>query len=129
MKPDKITCQNCGKQIQKGKWCSDKCRMALKRQGEQKPEHSVPEHEQMMENIQPEQKFDMDEDSRATLTKTDQTFFDRAMEDFGEPYYNFNSSVQEKSCTFCGKRFTTMLSMNKNCSYEHYSQSLAVFRG
>lgn len=40
-----MTCTNCGKPINRGKWCSDKCRMVYKRihKPEHKPEQIVPE--------------------------------------------------------------------------------------
>ena len=70
---------------------------------------------------------------RDGLTTTDKTFYDRAMRDFGEPYYRFNQLdkdgepiMRELKCAQCGKSFTTTLSLNKYCSYEHYHESLAA---
>lgn len=45
---DLVTCNNCGKPINSGRWCGDKCRMAFKRsfgKAEQLPEQKAPEHE------------------------------------------------------------------------------------
>lgn len=78
-----------------------------------KPEQIVPEQAKVE---QPEH-----------LTKTDQTFYDRAMRDFGKPYYRFNETpVREKICDMgrCGKKFKTTLSLLRYCSYEHYSQTI-----
>lgn len=124
MKPDLITCNNCGKPIVRGKWCSDKCRMAFKRiEPEQKlnpntnkPEQIEPEH---IKVEQPEQKT-----LRDSLTKCDRTFFDRAMRDFHEPYYIFTDTLRDIICGFCGEKAKTGLSLNKYCSYDHYSKSL-----
>lgn len=128
MKPDRVVCQNCGKEIDRGKWCSDKCRMANKRTA--KPEQSTAKVEQntnpntnkgehlnpeQLENEQPEQ-----DTFRASLTKTDKTFYDRAMRDFKNPYYNFDAELHEEKCLFCGEKFKTRLRMGRFCSYEHY---------
>lgn len=146
MKPDKTTCGNCGKDIPKGKWCSDKCRMANKRTP--KPEQNVPE--QAPKQSKPEQIVEKGEQTRtrtqgsgagkhgktsgpdnsnnyASLTATDWTFYDRAMRDFGEPYYIFDQPVNERKCIMpsCGKRFTTQMSLLNYCSYDHYTQAIA----
>lgn len=125
MKPDKVTCNNCGIQILKGKWCSDKCRMAFSRnpnKPEQKGEQIQPEPEQ---NEQPEQNISI---SRTNLTATDKTFYDRAMKDFNEPYYNFNSSERTLKCAYCGKEYTTCLSLNRYCCYEHYKTAITTVK-
>lgn len=113
MKPDKIVCLYCGTQINKGKYCSDAHRMAYKRQPEQidnpntnKPEQKVPEQ------------------SNPNMTTTDKTFYDRAMRDFGEPYYNFDSELRENDCAQCKKKYKTRLALNKYCSYEHYKEAI-----
>lgn len=137
MKPDLITCNNCGKPIPKGKWCSDKCRMAYKRtQPEQEGEQTNNPNTNKPEQMKPEQaKVEQPEhdEFRATLTKTDRTFYDRAMRDFKkpdgtpDPYYNFGEkAVAEKVCDMgsCGVTFKTTLSLLRYCSYQHYSESL-----
>lgn len=121
MRPDKITCQNCGKQIDRGKWCSDKCRMAFKRK---EPEQNKPEHEQKVEHSIPEQPESEQSEQDLNLTKADQTFYDRAMRDFGEPYYYFSDVVQEKKCANCNTKFKTSLRLNRYCSYKHYQETL-----
>lgn len=118
MKPDEVTCQNCGKQIAKGKWCSDKCRMAFKRKPEQKPKPNTNKGEQTI----PEQHSPNIRDS---LTKTDQTFYDRAMRDFEKPYYNFSDELREEECLHCGDKFKTSMAMLRFCSYQHYSDALS----
>ena len=128
MKPDKIVCRNCGKQIDRGTWCSDKCRMAFKRKPEQKAEHEQPEHEQKPEQTQPEQpeSEQPEQNLRDTLSKTDKTFYDRAMKEWGEPYYKFSEVKRTVVCAQCGGKFTTSLSLNRYCSYGHYRESLGV---
>lgn len=121
MKPDKLVCGNCGKEIPKGKWCSDKCRMANKRT--KKPEQIIPNTNKSLPEQPNEQKPEQD-DFRASLTKTDKTFYDRAMKDFGEPYYRFGGDLRKGVCGFCGAKFTTTLALNRYCSYEHYRLSL-----
>lgn len=128
MKPDKNTCLNCKIEISgRAKYCSDKCRMAYGRnpnkvgsEPEQKGEQTQGEHEQITTRTpEPEQ-----DDFRAQLTKTDKTFYDRAMDVWGEPYYNFDWTKRESKCNFCGAKFSTELRLNRYCSYQHYSQSL-----
>lgn len=128
MKPDTLHCKNCGKDINKGTWCSDKCRMAFKRKGEQKPEQTQGEHEQ---NVPEQPKSDKPEHEpgfRSTLTKTDKTYYDRAMRDMGEPYYRFFGVPEhEVTCVReqCGAKFTTTLNLCRYCSYEHYKQTVS----
>lgn len=130
MKPDKFTCQNCGKQIAKGKWCSDKCRMAFKRnpnKSEQKPEHEQPEHTEKGEQTLPEQPTRTEPPEREELSKTDKTFYDRAMKDFNEPYYYFHElPLTTRNCLRCGKEFKTTLRLLRYCSYNHYRKALEV---
>jgi hypothetical protein len=87
-----------------------------------KPEHEQPKPEQ----IQPEQANPNTlsaelKELRDSLTKTDKTFFDRAIRDFGYPYYNYDSFLKEGTCIFCKKPFKTNLSLNRYCSYQHYA--------
>jgi hypothetical protein len=79
-----------------------------------KPEHFEPEHTNPNKD-----------EFRATLTKTDKTFYDRAMREFKEPYYKFGDKLKEVSCLRCRDKFKTSLSMLRFCSYEHYSDSLS----
>lgn len=124
MKPDKKACLNCKKEISgRATFCSDACRMAYKRKAN-KPEHNSEENPNKSEQIEtrtpkPEQAF------RDSLTKADKTFYDRAMRDFGEPYYKFGKTEHEEKCLHCGKDFKTTLSMLRFCSYEHYADALA----
>lgn len=132
MKPDKVTCNNCGKPIPKGKWCSDKCRMAFKRTqlGEQ-PEQITNPNTNKGEQILPEQpnpnkpeQLGEHEQLRAKLNKTDRTFFDRAIRDFKEPYYRFElDKLREGKCVHCGDSYKTTLPLNKYCSYQHYAEA------
>lgn len=112
MKPDKKVCLYCGKQVDgKKKYCDDAHRMAYARKGEHLPEHE--QTEQPNPNIPP------------GLTKTDRTFYIRAMRDFGEPYYNFEGTgfkdwkPKTDKCDWCQKEFTTNMPLNRYCSYEH----------
>lgn len=130
MKPDTLHCKNCGKDINKGTWCSDKCRMAYKRthQGEQKPEQTQPEHEQNAPEQANSNKPEHEPGFRAALTKTDRTYYDRAMKDFAEPYYNFFSVPEHEQVCIrlgCTTKFKTCLSLCHYCSYEHYEQTLS----
>ena len=115
MKPDKNVCLNCGKEIsQRAKYCSDRCTKAYKRNSDKKgPEvgqnSDIPQLGQV----------------KSDMTETDQTFYDRAMKDFGEPYYKFGESEREETCLQCDKKFKTTLSMLRFCSYKHYSDALA----
>lgn len=128
MKPDKVICQNCGEQIEKGKWCSDKCRKAHGRKSDnpdtrvgQNPDKTNPDTDILQVG---QAKSDKDE-FRASLTKTDKTFYDRAMRDYKEPYYKFGSPVKEVICLHCWNKFKTSLSMLRFCSYDHYSDALS----
>lgn len=128
MKPDKKTCLNCGKEIEgKKMYCDDACRMAFKRQPEQtsNPNTNKPEH------LVPEQPNPNKDEFRATLTKTDKTFYDRAIRDFSgdKNYYRFtgdnnDGKLQERVCLNCGDKFKTLMPLLKYCSYEHYSETI-----
>lgn len=133
MKPDKVVCMNCGKQIQKGKWCSDSCRMAFKRnpniQPEQKPEQTNPNIDSNTNISQPEQdKANIDE-FRAGLTKTDKTFYDRAINLWKEPHYDFGGILRDSACAQCGDKYKTRMSLLKYCSYKCYSNAISGPRG
>lgn len=98
--------------------------MAYKRtEKANKPEHEQPK---TRTNV-PEQTNPNTDEFRATLTKTDKTFYDRAMRDFKEPYYRFSNKVHDETCIMqsCKSKFRTSLAVLKYCSYEHYSQSIA----
>lgn len=136
MKPDRINCQNCSKEIARGKWCSDKCRMANKRvqklvDSMPKPEHIPKSNINKVEQIVPEQSEneqpEQSDDFRSTLCKTDKTFYDRAMKDFKEPYYKFETELKDSVCILesCGAKFKTSLRMLRFCSYQHYSDALS----
>jgi len=64
---------------------------------------------------------------RSKLTKTDKTFFDRAMRVFNQPYYNFTSPLKKAKCVICNKEYQTNLSLNRFCSYQHYDQAHTIF--
>lgn len=132
MKPDKVTCNNCGIQILKGKWCSDKCRKAYSRKSDN-PDTQVGQKSDILVNksdkINPDtDKTDNPDITRTNLTATDKTFYDRAMKDFNEPYYNFNSSERTLKCAYCGKEYTTCLSLNRYCCYEHYKTAITTVK-
>lgn len=151
MKPDKVTCNNCGIQILKGKWCSDKCRKAYSRKSDN-PDTQVGQKSDILVNksdkINPDtdksdkistksdklgqltevQVGQTDDITRTELTATDKTFYDRAMKDFNEPYYNFNSSERTLKCAYCGKEYTTCLSLNRYCCYEHYKTAITTVK-
>jgi hypothetical protein len=125
MKPDRKICRNCGKEIDgKKTYCDDACRMAFKRN---KPEHLDNPNTNKAEQNEPEQaESEQPEQMRDFLTKTDKTFYDRAMLDFGEPYYNFlEKPVYSATCLRCRNKFKTTLGMLRFCSYQHYSASLS----
>lgn len=124
MKPDKIMCQNCSKQIARGRWCSDKCRKSFNRKSDTNPD-------KLKSDIEKSDKIDFTTSPEVSLgfklTETDKTFYNRAMKDFGEPYYGFGEHTKERECILpsCGKKFKTSLSLLKYCSYKHYTDALA----
>lgn len=125
MKPEKRVCEQCGKEITRGKFCSPKCKMANRRSvtnrntvGDENVTQSVTNE---TVTSQKDESVTRD-DFRADLTKTDKTFYDRAMRDFKEPYYRFEDKLREASCFQCGKRYKTSLSLLRFCSYEHYKK-------
>lgn len=149
MKPDSNLCKMCGVELD-GKankeFCSDAHRMAFKRKNVRlnepnpnKPEH-LPEQTEQIANpntgVEPEQSVEnhgeiQNDDNpnkwgvdRSKLTKCDKTFYDRAMKHFERPYYNFNGNLRKEKCAYCGADYTTNLSLNKYCSYQHYEISL-----
>ena len=122
MKPDKTVCLYCNTQIARGKYCSDAHRMAYKR--EHKGEQTTPPNPNKPEQIKPEHEAEQKNEQREQLTKTDKTFYDRAIKDFGEPYYNFSNELREVTCDRCRKKFKTGLSLNRYCSYTHYSETI-----
>ncbi len=122
MKPDKNTCLNCSKGISpRATYCSDKCTKAYKRNSDKrsdKPNSDNPKNELGHTNS------DKD-DFRASLTKTDKTFYDRALRDFGEPYYRFDAPLKKDNCARCKTPFNTRMSLLIYCSYEHYSAAIS----
>lgn len=132
MKPDRVACQYCGKELDgkaNKKFCSDAHRMAfvrVKGSKANKPEH-LPEQmepEQQIEGVEKHGEIQFDVNPNK-LTKTDKTFYARAMRDFGEPYYRFGEKIHEEVCKFCDKGFRTSLSLLAYCCYNHYRDSLA----
>lgn len=124
MKPDKRTCTNCGKDISdrsaRAKFCSDKCTKAFKRNSDIKSDKTNSDTELGQDNSD-------NANLRDQLNKTDRTFYDRAIKDFGEPYYNFElDNVRDGKCAYCEAKFKTTLALNRYCSYEHYSNGLTV---
>lgn len=125
MKPDALICNNCGIQIARGKWCSDACRKAYSRNPDKKSDISNPDTDKL-EVGQPKSDIDDTNTFRASLTVTDKTFYDRALRDFGKPYYRFTDNIREEKCLFCGEKFRTGLAMLRFCSYEHYADMTAT---
>ena len=121
MKPDKKTCLNCTTEIgNRAKFCSDKCRKQYERNSDKRSDKAnsdKPNSELGQANS------DKDE-FRATLTKTDKTFYDRAMRDFKNPYYIFTGEVTERVCDTCKDKFKTAMPLLRYCSYEHYSNTI-----
>lgn len=78
------------------------------------------------ESVTPKKEQSVTKDTfRETLTKTDKTFYDRALRDFkGDPYYKFTDDLREAECDKCGVKFKTGLSLLRYCSYEHYNQTI-----
>jgi hypothetical protein len=114
MKPDKRECLYCGKDITdkrlSAKFCKDAHRKAFERNSDNPVKRT---------NVIKADKL------RDSLTNTDKTFYDRAMNEWGEPYYYFDGELREGVCRLCEKKFTTNLSLNRYCSYEHYNKDLA----
>lgn len=122
MKPDTRVCKNCGKEINRGTWCSDKCRKAYVRN----PDKDTPKSDKNPDKPNPDtQKSDK---FRNSLTNTDKTFYDRALRDFkGNPYYRFGEiNPAERNCILesCGKSFKTSLKLLNYCSYDHYREAI-----
>ena len=128
MRPDKQTCKNCGKEIEgKKTYCDDACRMAFKRNPNKQPEQNNNPNTNKAEQIEPEQSNpNNDMDFRSSLTETDKTFYDRAMKDFGEPYYYFGNNTHQEKCIRCSKSFKTTLNALRFCSYQHYTEELTT---
>ncbi len=96
--------------------------MAFKR----KPEQIASEPEQTRTINKPEQPNP--NISVRELTKSDKTFYDRAMRDFGKPYYNFDAALREEKCIRegCGAKFETNMSLLRYCSYQHFSDTISM---
>lgn len=131
MKPDKVSCLYCRKELDgkaNKKFCSNAHRMAFVRVKSSNPHKT----EHLPAQTEPEQQgssienprgntFDGNPNIPGDLTATDRTFYDRAMKDFGEPYYRFGEKqLEDKVCIYCGKKFRTTLSLLRYCSYNHY---------
>lgn len=125
MKPDKVVCLNCGQQIQKGKWCSDKCRKAFARNPD-KTDARADKKSDISKSDTENSQVGQNPDKYSKLNKTDKSFYDRAMKDFGEPYYKFENEEQELECGYCHKEYKTTLKLNRYCCYNHYSKSLTT---
>ena len=120
MKPDKKLCLQCGKEVSnKATFCSPKCKMAHRRSVTEDPA-SVTKPTVTSQNTASV----TNDEFRATLTKTDKTFYDRAMRDFKKPYYIFDGELQENTCLTCGDKFKTSMPLLHYCSYEHYSNTI-----
>lgn len=130
MKPDVKNCLNCNKEIGgRAKFCSAKCKMAYRRNTSvtgtvTNESPSVTKSTVTAPSVtfpEPKELLGFD------LTKTDRTFYDRAMRDFnGDPYYRFGEkSEHEDRCLFCGEKFLTTLGALRYCSYEHYKGSIS----
>lgn len=140
MRPDKQACRNCSKEIDRGKWCSDKCRKAYGRKSDNpdtKPGQKPDKSKSDTQNGQSRTKSKLPADLaklRDSLTKTDKTFFDRAIKDFQEPgkapdpYYRFDGKLRKADCAYCGEEYQTNLNLNRYCSYQHYSKALEVIK-
>lgn len=113
-------CKNCKKEISnRAIYCSDRCRKADKRNSDK---------------IDPEvgHNPDISELGHAksdTLTKTDQTFYDRQVRDELGDYYYFSADRFDRTCRQCKAKFTTSLKYNNYCSYEHYGEALKPTKG
>lgn len=119
MKPEQLYCLNCNKEITRGKYCSDKCRMAYKRnpnKANTQPEQMVPKGEQTRTESESEQKVEH--------TKADQTFYDRSDSIIGKDYYIFDGPLHEETCLHCGDKFETHMPYLRFCSYRHYKDEL-----
>lgn len=121
MKPNKNLCLNCNKEIgSRAKYCSDKCRKAYTRNPDKRSDKTNPDTDKLEVGQTKSDTF------RDSLTKTDKTFYDRAMRDFKEPYYNFNQIPERaEKCLQCGTTFKTTMIMLRYCSYNHYSDAIA----
>lgn len=130
MKPEKITCKNCGKQIDRGKFCSPRCKMAYRRSVTKEPQ-SVTESV-TNETVTP--KIEQSVTNDLKLTKTDRTFYDRndGPDEHGLPgiigkdYYIFDDKLREEKCLQCGAGFKTHMAMLKFCSYDHYKKAFSL---
>lgn len=129
MKPDTNKCLNCNKEISsKAKFCSDKCRKAYSRNPDNKSDKTNPDTPEIQVGQPKSDKPEHEPGFRATLTKTDKTYYDRAMRDMGEPYYRFFGVPEhEVTCVReqCDAKFTTTLSLCRYCSYEHYKETIS----
>lgn len=130
MKPDPNNCLNCNKEISnRAKYCSDKCRKQYERSNAGRSPNSDKRSDKPNPDTQkePTRTGPGQDGFRDTLTATDKTFYDRAIKDFGKPYYKFSDKIQEHTCAMgsCGKKFKTSLSMLRFCSYRHYSEALS----
>lgn len=130
MKPDTRNCLQCGKEISRGKFCTPKHKMAFRRNSQTVTEsvtnpESVTQKSVTNENVtHPEHEPGF----RDKLTKTDKTYYDRAMKELGEPYYRFlEAPERDQTCirTTCSVKFKTTLTLCHYCSYDHYKQTIS----
>lgn len=133
MKPDQRFCDYCGQELHgraDRKFCSEAHRKAFVRSNGDKAD-KIPQKggqikaDKQIESIEKDGEvqngFNAD-----NLTKTDRTFYNRAMKDFGEPYYKFGEKEKHKEeCLQCKKKFTTTLGLLRFCSYNHYHEAIS----
>lgn len=108
-------CNNCGKDYEakraSSKFCSDKCKMAFKRNNQT---------EVSVTPVTISKDFVTIKDSvtkPAKLSKTDQLFQDDAIKrNLGEDWLRFGDVVRSPKCMQCGDPFKTRLSMLEFCS-------------
>lgn len=122
MKPERNTCLYCNKVISnKAKFCSDAHRKAYARNPDNKSDKPKSDTDNSQVGHNP--------DIRESLTRTDQTFYDRNDGPdgiIGKDYYNFGSELRESKCLHCGAGFKTHMAMLKFCSYDHYKKAFNI---
>lgn len=113
-----IHCNNCGKQIKKGKWCSDKCRKSFARvhaNPDKKSDKINPDTSQVGQKMPNPDKH----------TETDQLFVDDAMARGLGNYYVFDDDTYKHKCLQCDRYFDTQLSLLRFCSPQCRAASLS----
>lgn len=130
MKPDTRNCLQCGKEISRGKFCTPKHKMAYRRNTPTVTESVTNSENVTVGSVTNETVTHPEHEPgfRAKLTKTDKTYYDRAMKDMSEPYYHFLGVPEhDETCIRlgCGAKFRTTLSMCRYCSYAHYKETIS----